>query len=858
MWILCLLTALISGPALAATDLDTRRQSKIAETKHNFSSASGNTVRSTDTDEICVFCHTPHGATVQAGVQAPLWNRRFSTASYATYSSTSIQATIDATPGGASKLCLSCHDGTLAIGALANMPGQDVGSGSLSMQGTDAGGTMPGDPASGYSRDLGIDLSNDHPISLTYNRDLALADGELYNPESTTPGQGLQVGIRSLGGGVPQQPRFPLEGSQPSSGKLQCTSCHDPHLSGEGDDAGVNIKFLRGNRFQQAGTSPLQGSFNEDNDIICLACHDKAGWAASAHAMQGVANEQYEDAAANLREFPAGIDVYEASCLNCHDAHTEAGARRLAREGADSAGNSAIEETCYQCHTLAAGIIDESVGTVQVPNIETDFGLARHMPITNAEQDLSPPEQHDIRDADFSEARATLNTRHVECTDCHNPHRVKKTRVFSDTPPVNGAAAGTHRHENGVIHNNIASGVLAGTFGVEPGDYEEFETDQSVLNGIGGLALTPKQGTGLGCDTVGSDPDTCSHVSREYQICLKCHSHYAWENGPTPSLQPAADGGSDGVNGFSSTVGVTNQAMEFQAPQTHRGEGQSLGAEGGAAAAYDTNNHRGWHPVIGPTGRNSSTRGGVNANNWFPPFNASGAMGTQTMYCSDCHGSETQSPTLNGGIGGGGQGSTVPAGGEDGAPWGPHGSSNNFILKGSWNTSGFNTINRGSLCFKCHDPDVYGTGQNDIRTGFYDTSNGRGDLHSYHQGKAVADNNDYLQCNWCHTAVPHGWKNKALLVNLNDVGPETGNPKGTEVCRNDGDDGWGNSNAAGGTCNLSRGYSNGPYYQNAFLKVINFRPSGQWREQDCGSANADDPDKGRGVQWMKAACQAVQ
>ena len=47
----------------------------------------------------------------------------------------------------------------------------------------------------------------------------------------------------------------------------------------------------------------------------------------------------------------------------------------------------------------------------------------------------------------------------------------------------------------------------------------------------------------------------------------------------------------------------------------------------------------------------------------------------------------------------------------------------------------------------------------------------RGNLHAFHTDKI-----ERIRCNWCHVAVPHGWKNKALLVNLNDVGEEAGQP----------------------------------------------------------------------------------
>ena len=70
------------------------------------------------------------------------------------------------------------------------------------------------------------------------------------------------------------------------------------------------------------------------SDIVCLSCHDKNGgfgtWANSAHARPDVADETYRDASAQLREFPSGLPVWKAACLNCHDTHTVPGAQRIA------------------------------------------------------------------------------------------------------------------------------------------------------------------------------------------------------------------------------------------------------------------------------------------------------------------------------------------------------------------------------------------------------------------------------------------------------------------------------------------------------------------------------------------------
>jgi hypothetical protein len=172
----------------------------------------------------------------------------------------------------------------------------------------------------------------------------------------------------------------------------------------------------------------------------------------------------------------------------------------------------------------------------------------------------------------------------------------------------------------------------------------------------------------------------------------------------------------------------------------------------------------------------------------------------------------------------------VPDGGDNGNPWGPHGSTNNFILKGEWSsTTGAatrDTQTPNGLCFKCHNPNTYANRNGSGGTGFFSAD--RGNLHALHTDKL-----EKLRCSWCHVAVPHGWKNKALLVNLNDVGPEVGLPPGTQV-RN----------------NTSAPYTNGPYYNGAVLKVRTFATSGNWSDTNCGSVGA--PGNGAsGRDWMR-------
>src|SRR4051812_28517628 len=88
-------------------------KSSILGSKHDFSVSSGDTIKAVSVDEACVFCHTPH----DAAPSSPLWNHTSSSSSYSVYQSTTMESTpMPLTGGDSSKLCLSCHDGTIALG----------------------------------------------------------------------------------------------------------------------------------------------------------------------------------------------------------------------------------------------------------------------------------------------------------------------------------------------------------------------------------------------------------------------------------------------------------------------------------------------------------------------------------------------------------------------------------------------------------------------------------------------------------------------------------------------------------------------------------------------------------------------
>ena len=893
-----LLLMLLFGVFLC-TSVQAERIADIRNTRHNFSaspefsttlpSGQQRTVRAVEEQQICVFCHTPHAAEPSVG---PLWNRQLTNATYTTYTSGSIDAKAPGVPldqpNGVSKLCLSCHDGTMAIGAVNVLNGtftdRQGNTEDIAMQGTGPGGTMaPGEGQNtGFTRYLGTDLTNDHPISVVFDTNLAMADGEMRYPVAEQ-----HLVVRG-GQQRPQTDDIHLEPSAQANqgGLVQCNSCHDPHIR---DTTNENIKFLRLNRLQKV--DPVDGPFNKTNDIICLACHDKAGWAGSAHANSQVANEVYTPEAAAVRDFPPGTQVWETACLACHDTHTVQGSRRLLREGTDGgvitsstgyrikAGNGqpAIEETCYACHSADGGtLVGQGGSNFEPPDIKTDFTTMRtHMPITSGDQPAgrevhdigtANPDVPDTRGKDLVEnpqlmGRGNLNNRHAECTDCHNPHRVTKNRYFNGNSN-NPAPAGTHLHFAAGGHTNLASGVLRGIWGVEP----VYGSTAFMSIPVSFDVKRGDPGTG------GSTAVTAPHVTREYQVCLKCHSNYGYNDAdnnfgttpPRPRLGSFTGGTPSGTNDL--TV-YTNQAMEYQSPPSHMGEGTATG--GGAAGAFTTNNHRSWHPVMRETGRTPGVRN-ANANNWINPFNQ--GVGTQTMYCTDCHGSDTAAGTAVPRPKGGG------GGGENGFPWGPHGSVNDFLLKGPWsgnrttNVDGTGNLGTGGpgsenhLCFKCHQFAQYGSstagggmgggmGGGGAQNSGFATPGCMGgcmggainNLHVYHTNVVAT-----WRCNLCHVAIPHGWKNKVFLVNLNDVGPEGGEAPGTQL-RNGAAGGGGMGGGMGG--GGAPAFVRGPYYNRAALKVASFATSGNWSPNDCGSVGA--PGNGVvGVNWMFMSSEA--
>ncbi len=245
--LMMLIAVLIAFPAKAG----------VQDTKHNLSVSGPGAIKAQDETRLCIFCHAPHNASTTQGL---LWNREDSTATYIPYDSPTLQSVVGQ-PTGASKLCLSCHDGTVALGALLSEPAEVGFVGGVRF--LSAGPSL-----------IGTDLSDDHPVSFDYDTTLMVQNPELVDPSL-------------LSGDVRLDP----------FGQLQCTACHDPHENGFG-------KFL---------VASLQKS------DLCLSCHDQAQWATSSHATSlATWNATLPDPWPNSDL----TTVADNACANCHRSHS--------------------------------------------------------------------------------------------------------------------------------------------------------------------------------------------------------------------------------------------------------------------------------------------------------------------------------------------------------------------------------------------------------------------------------------------------------------------------------------------------------------------------------------------------------
>ncbi|WP_243370889.1 cytochrome c3 family protein [Geotalea sp. SG265] len=220
--------------ATAVLTVATGAMAGIVTSKHNLSSGNGLPERG-QTNQICVYCHTPHNSVMTRA----LWNRNNPTASFKLYTSgvikeddswyaTGSSRTLD--PNSPSILCMSCHDGTTGVNAaVATAPiGLDDTRPSSIPLNTGFGAT---DFVAGKAA-LGTNLTNDHPINIIYSKAVA-ASGTLAPAD----------GSNKVGGVLPLAKEIYLE----------CNTCHNVHDN-------TYVPFLR---------------VSMENSKLCTTCHLK-------------------------------------------------------------------------------------------------------------------------------------------------------------------------------------------------------------------------------------------------------------------------------------------------------------------------------------------------------------------------------------------------------------------------------------------------------------------------------------------------------------------------------------------------------------------------------------------------------
>jgi len=267
----------------------------------------------------CLFCHAPH-----SGVQNPnpaLWSQTLSVQTYTPYSSTTLHNTqLQPVLGADSSLCLSCHDGTVAVG-------QTQPYGNITMTGTMNKADV-----------FGTNLQGSHPFSLK----LPLVDA----PDLVAS----LVATHTTG-----DPKVQLIGNN-----VECTSCHTPHAQA--------IDQLSQNFLVRDSSSGQ----------LCVACHEVnartvggqtnplAPWNVSIHATVG-------NRITNGPLLGSYLTVAQDACLSCHMPHNSVAGARLLRGPVPAVQNmDGVTQNCMNCHNGGSNI------SPAIPNVYAEFAKTGH------------------------------------------------------------------------------------------------------------------------------------------------------------------------------------------------------------------------------------------------------------------------------------------------------------------------------------------------------------------------------------------------------------------------------------------------------------------------------------------------
>lgn len=438
----------------------------VQGSRHDFSATGPGPFRAVSERSPCVFCHASHFTGEKLSARPEIGK------SHRPYESTTAKSRAGA-PTGASRVCLSCHDGTIAIGETRNRR--------ITMQGNDR---LP----EGHRANIGTDLRKSHPVSVRQ------VPGK--GTHAPRPGKGVHLD---------------------ASGQVQCTSCHDPHAERAGDP--TVGKFLlaprarstlclschddlaaSGNGSPHASALAPSGSTlsaegyatvaeagcaachrphgasergrllrkGKTDDSACLDCHGSGGTAkgvgvdvaapwAHASTSEGAHDEgERHEQDGSGRRGGIGRAKRHVACVDCHNPHASSGTNASAPYvtgrnsgvwGVDLNG-AQVEtarfeyEICFKCHG------DTSPATPAMA--AANDGIRRAFADTNLRLVFSPtaPSSHPVtgpgRNGDSPSLKAPYTAASViYCSDCHASDR---------SPAAGGTGA---RGPHGSVHAHL-------------------------------------------------------------------------------------------------------------------------------------------------------------------------------------------------------------------------------------------------------------------------------------------------------------------------------------------------------------------------------------------------------------------
>jgi len=264
----------------------------IGNSRHNLGSLGEHitTTGAAGTSEICVFCHTPHHTNTANNLK-PLWNRGTSAPTSFTAYGTTLGGTtiVSGDVGSTSLACLSCHDGVTTFDNLLNTPGKS----GVTSVGSDRGWSF-WDPAVNNTvsdfmtsgrLNIGLNLSNDHPVSVTYTEGVAglrdkttvIADvdvaAELAASAATFDGGNLTKNLWAVKGYVDASATIQ---DLLRDDKVECSSCHDPHFNNKSWNE-VDGTYWATTDLQEPENNGLflRRVGGNSGSGLCRTCHNK-------------------------------------------------------------------------------------------------------------------------------------------------------------------------------------------------------------------------------------------------------------------------------------------------------------------------------------------------------------------------------------------------------------------------------------------------------------------------------------------------------------------------------------------------------------------------------------------------------